>query len=492
MIRINEHEIVLDSQERLEPWTTYDRVIRLAMDFITHCPTDPNTGLPWYLAYSCFWIDPLRPAIWPDNPAGKFAWAVTTLMKYYPYSGDDRLVKIVAEMLDRLWDYRTPEDFIWGGVPYASAHPGSGCYFGARADGEYVTEPDKIAQVGKAFIDFYQLTGEDKYLKMGKHCAEVLDGKLREGDEMHSPLPFRVAVEDGNIVEQYTSHMIPLVKLFDSLIALGEQKFASSRDAIWKWIEEYPLSNHLWKGHFEDIRLDPENKNRDQLSPLETARYIMDNTSSFPGWKNQVEGILEWVSNTLGSPTLYTAMPIHEQLYCYFPMGSHTARYASICARYAELTGDECYHEKARRCLSWASYMANEDGTVTVGIDRPDYYNQCWFTDGYFDYVPHFIDCMAALPELASSDTDHMLRSTSIIKDIEYLPLQIAYISAEQVGVQRLRLTFEPRQVYAGGTLLDRHSKQEDKPGWHWDKDLRILDIIPGSTEVKILGRIVE
>jgi len=40
MIFINEHEIRLDSKERLEPWTSYDRVVRLAMDFIKHCPVD--------------------------------------------------------------------------------------------------------------------------------------------------------------------------------------------------------------------------------------------------------------------------------------------------------------------------------------------------------------------------------------------------------------------------------------------------------------------
>jgi hypothetical protein len=85
MIYINAHEVVLDKQERLESWTSYDRVVRRAMDFIGDCPVDPTNGLPWYLQYSCFWTDPLRPAVWPDNPAGKFAWAVTTLLKYYPY-----------------------------------------------------------------------------------------------------------------------------------------------------------------------------------------------------------------------------------------------------------------------------------------------------------------------------------------------------------------------------------------------------------------------
>jgi len=79
---INGHEIVLNREERLEPWASPDHVVRLAMDFIKNCPLDEKNGLPWYLQYSCFWTVPLRPTIWPDNPAGKFAWAVTTLLKY--------------------------------------------------------------------------------------------------------------------------------------------------------------------------------------------------------------------------------------------------------------------------------------------------------------------------------------------------------------------------------------------------------------------------
>ncbi len=223
MIIINNHEIVLDKQERLEAWTSYDAVVRLAMDFIRNCPVDPANGLPWYMQYSCFWTDPLRPAIWPDNPAGKFAWAVTTLLKYYPYSGDASHIAIVRRMLDRLWDYRTPVTCAWPDVPYASALPGTGVYFGARADGEYVTEPDKVAQVGRAYVDFYKLTGEIKYLQVGKRIAEVLAQKVRPGDEAHSPWPFRVDVRNGQVLEEYSSHFIPAVRLFDELISPGAE-----------------------------------------------------------------------------------------------------------------------------------------------------------------------------------------------------------------------------------------------------------------------------
>lgn len=489
MIFINGHELVLDRQERLEAWTSYDRLVRLSMNFVKNCPAEPANGLPWYLQYSCFWTDPLRPTVWPDNPAGKFAWAVTTLLKYYPYSGDTCHIQIVRTMLDQLWDYRTPSHYDWPDVPYASAHPGTGVYFGARADGEYATEPDKIAQAGRAYIDFYEMTGEKKYLEIGSRCAEVLLQKMRPGDDAHSPWPFRVDVRDGHVIEEYTAHWIPAVKLFDELIRLNVGNYTAVRDEVWNWIEKYPLQNNVWKGHFEDIRLDPDNENRDQLSPLETARYILQNKEQFSTWGSTVKGLIDWVKDTLGGHPFFTAIPIHEQKFCYFSMGSHTARFASLSALYAEQTGDLEYRELALRSFNWASYMANDDGLVTVGVDRPDYYNQCWFTDGYFDYVPHFIDGMASMPELAPADTDRMLRSTSAVQEIVYKPYRVSYRTFDADGVQRLRLTFPPRQVLVDEKPLSKQKAVNDQPGWSFDPVTNVLNIKPGSREVVIAGR---
>lgn len=489
MIFINNHEIVLDKQERLEAWTSYDAVVRLAMDFIRDCPVDPANGLPWYLQYSCFWTEPLRPTIWPDNPAGKYAWAVTTLLKYYPYSGDSSHIAIVRRMLDRLWDYRTPANYTWPEVPYASANPGTGIYFGARADGEYVTEPDKVAQVGRAYVDFYEVTGETRYLQIGRRIAEVLAQKVRPGDEAHSPWPFRVDVRDGRVVEEYSSHFVPAVRLFDELIRLAEDDFRAIRDQVWAWLEAYPLKNNLWKGHFEDIRLDPANENRDQLAPLETARYILQNKDRFPAGTEAAKKLIDWVRETLGGHPFFTAIPVHEQKFCYFPMGSHTARFACLSGLYAEATGDPAYQEQALRSFNWASYMANEDGTVTVGVDRPDYFNQCWFTDGYFDYVPHFIEGMASMPQCAPADTDHMLRSSSAVQEISYLPYQIAYRTFDADGEQEFRLTFQPTQVLAAGKPLPRQVLPVDEPGWSFDPTLQVLTVWTGEREVTVTGR---
>jgi len=488
MYFINEHEIVLDKNEKLEPWVSYDRVVRYAMDFVKHCPVDEKVGLPWYLLYSCFWTDPLRPAIWPDNPAGKFAWAVTCLLKYYPFSGDSAHIDIVRSMLDRLIDHKVPANFDWANAPYSSAHPGTGVYFGARADGEYVTEPDKVAQVGRALIDFYEISGEDKYFKAGVDCAKVLVSHLIHGDERQSPVPFRVDVRDGRVVEVYTSDMIQVVRLLDELVRLGLDEYKSARDQVTDWILKYPLINNTWKGYFEDIRLDPENNNKDQLSALETARYLVQHPKLDTNWKTAVPGLIEWVRQTFGAHPLFSAISIHEQKFCYFVMGSHTARFASLCASWFEVSGDVEYREMAIRSLNWASYMANENGTVTVGVDRPDYYNQCWFTDGYFDYVPHFIETMASIPALAPLDSDHMLRTTTPICEINYQPNHIDYKTFDQKGSQHLKLSFEPAQVICGGNELPSFSEPEQQIGWAFDKESHLMTINHEHSNVIISG----
>ncbi len=490
VIEINGREIKLDASEGLLAWTDLDRVVWLAMDFLRHCPVDARTDFPWYLAYSCFWTDPLRPADWPDNPAGKIAMAVETLIRYQAYTGETWFVEPVRSMLDRLIAYHTPEHYAWPGVPYASAEPGEGVYFGARADGHHVTEPDKVAQAALGYLRFFKLTGEERYLRQAEGCARVLAEKCQAGDDARSPWPFRVDVRDGTEVELYSSHVIAAIRLFDELLDLGlahPDRLVTARDAAWNWLMAFPLQNECWKGYFEDIRLDPDNKNRDQYSALETARYLLQYPERDPDWRTHVNTIIEWVLATLGSQPFFESIPVHEQLFCYHVMGSHTARLASICAQYTTLTGESQYAELARRNFAWASYMVTDEGYVHVGVDRPDYYNQCWFTDGYFDFVPHFLDGMRAMPDLAPAAADHLLGTTSIVTAITYAPRAIEYQTFDASASDVIKLTFAPQRVLSGGIELPA-LESEAHSGWIWDEAASTLRVQHDHSSVSISG----
>jgi hypothetical protein len=491
MISINEHTVQVDDEEGLLAWTDYDHVVWLAMDFIRRCPVEPRSGLPWYLVYSCFWTDPLRPTDWPDNPAGKFAMATETLVRYFAYSGETWFIEVVRSMLDRLIAYSTPPTYAWPGVPYSSAEPVFGVYFGARADGHYATEPDKVAQAALGYLHFYKLTNETVYLDQAAHCATVLSEKIESGDEDHSPWPFRVDVRDGTVVENYTSHVIPAIRLFDELIGLeadSESLFQDARDIAWNWLQHYPMQNNRWKGYFEDIRLDPGNENRDQYSALEAARYIMKHPEQDEQWKDHARGLIEWVRQSLGAEPFFKAIPIHEQKFCFHVMGSHTARYASACALYAQSTGEADYAERARRSFNWATYMADENGWVRVGIDEPDYHNQCWFSDGYFDYVPHFLDGMAYLPETAPQARDHLLQSSSVVQQITYNPLHIQYRTFNAKAADILRLTFAPMRVECDGQVLPEVPDSSQERGWSFDPLHGVMHVRHDSHNMEVRG----
>ena len=70
--------------------------------------------------------------------------------------------------------------------------------------------------------------------------------------------------------------------------------------------------------------------------------------------------------------------------------------------------------ENAVRQLFWATYMVDDDGKNCYPRD------EVWMTDGYGDYVRHYLRAMAFRPELAPSEQNHLLSTSSVIQLIEY------------------------------------------------------------------------
>jgi hypothetical protein len=75
------------------------------------------------------------------------------------------------------------------------------------------------------------------------------------------------------------------------------------------------------------------------------------------------------------------------------------------------------------------------------------------------------------------------------VQEIFYQPYEVAYRTFDGDGTQKLRLTFEPVQILAGGRKLPRQQELQDVPGWVFDPALRVLTIKPEAREVTVLGR---
>ncbi len=501
------HKAVYDDTAGLLAWykpdvpgAAYDHVIDLAANFIkTGCPTEPTTHLPLYMVHSWF-LSPreagqekfekgLSGSDDGHTPACTYANFVESLvLRYYPYSGDDSYIGIVGRCLDHLLEHgTTPAGWTWANCPYASANPRSSEYFGAthwgvggRNDGPFVIEPDKVADMGLEYLNFYKVTGQSKYLKAATDCADALVKNVRVPSKrtsrtdkpFRSPWPFRVSAENGQVHEQYTANVIGAIALFDELVCLKDRLglpqekaagYKRVRRVAWDWLfsTEGPMRTFVWKGYFEDIPHDEYNRNRVQNIPLETARYLI----THPGLDRLIDvdvpAIIYWVATAFGTDDMDA---IKEQFWCYAGMGSHTARYASICAMWYERTKNEWFKQQACRFFNWATYVCDKDGYVVVG---PDFPAQYWFSDGYGDYIRHFIDGIAAIPEWAPADENHLLRSTSVVQKISYKLNEIAYRTYDNTATEVLRITAKPKSITVAGNKITERADL-DAEGWTW------------------------
>jgi hypothetical protein len=125
---------------------------------------------------------------------------------------------------------------------------------------------------------------------------------------------------------------------------------------------------------------------------------------------------------------------------------------------WAEAAKDPSRKAQAVRNLSWATYMVDTDGKNRY------YRDDVWLTDGYGDYVRHYLRAMAAAPELAPRDQNHLLRTSSVVRSIRYGGDAIEYVKWDAVSLERPKLgAWEPRAI-EGGTM-------------RWDEQARVLEV---------------
>jgi hypothetical protein len=504
--KIAGHTKITDQNGQLLAWykpdiegAAFSHVAKLASEFMKVVPIDPESGLPWYYITCCFQGPHMTSQEdfdkgtawekWMHNPACVFAGMVQSLvLDYRVFSGDESYIALVGEMLDyQLENGTTPADWPWPNVPYASSDPGDIVYEGAkgwetdgmRGDGLHGIEPDKVGELGIAYLKYYEVTGRDKYLDAAIYCANALAKHVRDvvGDPgpfsgaqtSRSPWPFRVNARNGIVIDEYCSNVIEPIRLFDELIRLNDRieldtsliNYQKARKLAWDWLysKNGPMKTGVWNAYFEDIPNDPGRTNRVQITPMETARYLIKNPEMDPNLKYTIPSLLSWVASAFGTEGMDA---IKEQTWCYEPMGSHTARYASICALWYEYTGDEKYKDEARRYFNLATYMTDPNGVVRVGPNWPS----SWFSDGYGDYIRHFMEGIAAVPEWSPADENHLLKSSTAIREIHYESDNISYITYDATSQEVLRLAKKPKKIMVDSERLSENSKKENFYQW--------------------------
>jgi hypothetical protein len=481
-VRLDERGLLLPAREGDAPFA---EVAARGFGAFAKIPDAPNGKKPYF---SAAMFSPgeggfdFTPHTWLNNPTGLSAMLVRSSLHWYAYSGDRAPIDASRALVDHVLAHGlTQEGDAWSRVPYASANPGELEYRGGedakfcddhdacgRGDGRGFLEPDKIGEFGHALVQLHRFTGEARYLEAAIRCADQLAAHVEPGDAQKSPWPFRVDAATGKIVrERYTSNWVLTIALFDELQALGKATDAhrAARDTALAWLLKYPVQTMHWQAYFEDIPIYAmPGTNPNQYSAGETARWLLDHPERDPDAIAHARAIVAWIEKTFAgdvdAPKVgktpghwYGAEVISEQGADMAKMGSHTARHASVLARLYEATGDASLRERARRSFAWATYCIDDRGVVKVGPDDREGY---WFSDGYGDYLIHFLEGIASVPAWAPAGEAHVLRTRAPIVDVAYPKGAVRYRGVA-AGTEEIRVPKEPTSVRVGGVTLARN-----------------------------------
>jgi hypothetical protein len=490
------HEIKTDEKGHIVPWfdqnrgRSFDHIINLVWNFWDTMRTDMN-GLPYYMNHQV-WEEHFndRRGIGGDQ----LQMALSSWQLLYQYSGNERVKGNMCFMADYYLSHGlSPSDSEWPDIPYPyNTLIYSGIYDGDMVIGKYFTQPDKAGSFSHELVRLYKMTGLQVYLDAAIKIANTLSSHTVAGDSLNSPMPFKVNALTGDVgrltrsltdmtplaSSTYTSNWSPSLNLFLDLIGLGKgrvEDYRKSFDIILNWMKNYPLKNNKWGPFFEDVPAWSDT----QINAMTFARFIMEHREYFPSWKEDIKRVFDWVYGRLGNRTWekYGVVVINEQTAYEVQGNSHTARQGADELLYTSLTGDSSRYENAIRQLVWSTYMVGDDGRNS----HPN--GEIWMTDGYGDYLRHYLRAMAVDPELATSENDHMVFSSSVIQQVDYhgqnekkiwdlndaapgIRPRIRYLTFDDSGYEIIRMTTKPAAVHLEGKPLSNTKTGE---GFLWE-----------------------
>lgn len=484
------HKVRVDDKGDILPWysanlgESYSFALNRVWSFWKNMEVDSN-GQKYYMNHQVWRPNHDKRGLGGDQ----IMMALSSWNLYYNYTGDESLIENMRYMADYYLTHSlSSPDSKWPNLPYPyNMVTHSGTYDGDMILGKDYLQPDKAGSFGYELVHLYKKTGEEKYLNAAIKIANTLADSVKTGDQDHSPWPFKVNAitgetgilpnhivwyegmdkdlkKSGSAVKRsnYTTFWTGTLDLFSELIQLKKGNTDAYQNAFnitISWLNTYPAKNNKWGPFFEDVPRWSDT----QINAVTYAMYIMEHPELNKNWKETVSNIFKWVYSNLGNKQYikYGVTVIDEQTAYKVPGNSHSARQASMDLMYWEKTGDTTYARNAIRQLNWATYMVDHDGKNFYPT------NDIWMTDGYGDYVRHYLRAMAAAPQLAPENESHLLRTSSVIKKIVYEPSHINYFIFDTSSNEVFRLSSKPIKVNVNGNALKEIS-DADSEGWIW------------------------
>jgi hypothetical protein len=306
-----------------------------------------------------------------------------------------------------------------------------------------------------AYYRLYLFTQNKKYLTAAIHVADTLASHARTGSATQSVWPYRVVMDSGKVTAEYGANWAPCYTLLRSLIRarLGNvEKYGDACAKVRAFILEYPMKTGYWTDGHTDTDVN-SNTYKSNMSASNVTLYMLDDPEFDPAWKQDVPKLIKWTEDNFvfrSAPaepaTQWGANIVGEQDGFLYKMDYQTARYAAENARWYAVSGDEGYKEKAFRALNWVTYASAVTGQCYESpVSKKPISN--WWSDCYGEGPRMFYPAFAGIPDWAPPREDHILYSTSVIREVSYKKNRLQYDAAGGSGIDYLRLSFLPKQV---------------------------------------------
>lgn len=524
------HKVRVDPQGGIVPWfgkstaEGYDHVIKLVFNFwdtMSRVDTTDSNGakitVPAYMLHT----------VWtPDSSDSRglggdeIAMAMSSWQLLYAYTGDARVKDNMKYMASTYLDNSlSPANSKWPNLPFPyNTDTKKAIYDGDMISGKGFLQPDKAGSFALELVHLYKMANNDPkianqkdatdYLNAAIKIATTLTSHIVPGDLQNSPLPFRVNPVSGEIAPliNYTADGKPYVvmlfsktsnwsgtmQLFLDLEKLDPahaQNYHKSFSLLLEWMKKYPLKNNDWGPFFED----QGGYSNTQINAVTFARFILEHREYFPNWRSDAKSIFDWTHTVLKNvnPKVkgYGANLVNEQTSYDQPGESHESRQGSTELLYAKLTNDPKASIEAIRLMNWATYMVDFDGknkfpeTPVIDENGHDLTNgSIWMTDGYGDYIRHYLRAMAVDPSLAPSSSTHLISSTSVVQQANYSEKgDLVYRTFDAQGAETVRMTQKPSAVRVDGSPIAERSGRNNF-GWTGLKEGGgVLNIVRGQ-----------
>jgi hypothetical protein len=406
--KIGFHKAVYDSGGKLLPWIPWSRALVREMDWYLNCPVGEN-GYPVFI-YTTFMDENYKPYRTDTIPCTQLGMGIISYLKYFYYTGraDPQVLKWARLMGDYLIKESLTSDE--GFYPRFTRSTGHHTDFpikrSAQGDeklGVHVIEPDKGGIAGYALMCLYDATQEEKYLNQAIQNADCLAKNMRKGDTSHSPWPFRVDAVSGKYWGERSGNMVYILRLFDALLAKGNDRFQQPRDALWIWIRDYQIpapdsrDSCLWVQFFEDMSPDD---NRNSWAPLNMARYLIEKKDTLDkNWKILAEKCIQFAMKHFAIEKAGGVTLMGEQDTDKRPWGGACSTLGGVAAMFYAAGGGEAYKEIAYRNLNWVTYFIDADGGPAALCWVEGWEKGSWQEDCHTDKIHNYIDAMNAVPE---------------------------------------------------------------------------------------------